>query len=64
MLIELVLHEGRNHIVRRMFEAVGHPVLSLVRTRIGPIVLGQQRPGTVRVISGGEERALYTEVGL
>jgi 16S rRNA U516 pseudouridylate synthase RsuA-like enzyme len=39
-------------------------VISLVRTRIGPIVLGQQRPGTVRVVSGAEERALYTEVGL
>jgi 23S rRNA pseudouridine2605 synthase len=64
VLVEIVLHEGRNHIVRRMFEAVGHPVISLVRTRIGPIVLGQQRPGTVRVVSGAEERALYTEVGL
>ena len=64
VLVEIVLHEGRNHIVRRMFEAVGHPVLSLVRTRIGPIVLGQQRPGTVRVVGGAEARALYTEVGL
>ncbi len=64
VLVEIVLHEGRNHIVRRMFEAVGHPVLGLARTRIGPIVLGQQRPGTVRVVSGAEARALYTEVGL
>jgi len=64
VLVEVVLHEGRNHIVRRMFQAVGHPVLSLVRMRIGPIVLGQQRPGTVRVISGAEARALYTDVGL
>jgi len=64
VLVEIVLHEGRNHIVRRMFEAVGHPVLSLVRTRVGPIVLGQQRPGTVRVVSGAEARSLYTEVGL
>ena len=59
-----MLHEGRNHIVRRMFEAVGHPVVSLVRTRVGPIVLGQQRPGTTRVVSGAEARSLYTEVGL
>ncbi|MGB7982964.1 MAG: pseudouridine synthase [Candidatus Nanopelagicales bacterium] len=64
VLVEVVLHEGRNHIVRRMFEAVGHPVVGLVRTRIGPIVLGQLRPGTLRVLSGAEERALYTEVGL
>ena len=64
VMVEIKLHEGRNHIVRRMFEAVGHPVLALVRTRVGPIVLGQQRPGTVRVISGAEQRALYTEVGL
>ena len=56
VLIEIVLHEGRNHIVRRMFEAVGHPVLSLVRTRIGPIVLGQQRrdgPGGRRCRGAG-----------
>lgn len=64
VLVEVVLHEGRNHIVRRMLDAVGHPVLGLVRTRVGPIVLGQQRPGTVRVLSGAEARALYTEVGL
>ncbi len=64
VLVEIVLHEGRNHIVRRMLEEVGHPVLALVRTKVGPIHLGQQRPGTVRVISGAEARALYTEVGL
>ena len=64
VLVEIVLHEGRNHIVRRMLDAVGHPVLALVRTRVGPIALGQQRPGTVRVLSGPETRALYTEVGL
>lgn len=64
VLVEIVLHEGRNHIVRRMLDAVGHPVLSLVRTRVGPIVLGQQRPGTVRVLSAAESRSLYTEVGL
>ncbi len=64
VLVEIVLHEGRNHIVRRMLEAVGHPVTALVRTRVGPIALGQQRPGTVRVLSGAESRALYTAVGL
>lgn len=64
VLIELVLHEGRNHIVRRMLDSVGHPVRRLVRTRIGPIRLGEQRPSTVRTLSGAESRALYTEVGL
>lgn len=64
VLVEIVLHEGRNHIVRRMLEAVGHPVQSLVRVRVGPIALGQQRPGTVRVLSAAETRALYTDAGL
>jgi 23S rRNA pseudouridine2605 synthase len=63
-LIELTLHEGRNRIVRRMLEAVGHPVESLVRTRIGPIRLGQLRPGRTRVIDGGELWSLYTAAGL
>ena len=39
-LVEVVLHEGRKHIVRRMLDAVGHPVLSLVRVQVGPIHLG------------------------
>lgn len=64
VLVEIVLHEGRNRIVRRMLEAVGHPVLALVRTRVGPIHLGQQRPGTARVLSAGELRALYTAAGM
>ena len=63
-MVELVLHEGRNRIVRRMMEAVGHPVLELVRTRIGPIHLGQQRPGVMRELHGAELRSLYTDVGL
>jgi pseudouridine synthase len=64
VMVEIVLHEGRNHIVRRMLDAVGHPVLALVRTRFGPLALGQQRPGTVRVLAGAELRALYTAVDL
>jgi 23S rRNA pseudouridine2605 synthase len=43
---------------------VGYPVTDLVRTRIGPIHLGQQRPGVVRAITGPELRSLYTAVGL
>jgi 23S rRNA pseudouridine2605 synthase len=63
-LVELTLHEGRNRIVRRMLDAVGHPVESLVRTRVGPIRLGQMRPGSTRVIEGPELRSLYTAAGL
>ncbi|MGV1003428.1 MAG: pseudouridine synthase [Candidatus Nanopelagicales bacterium] len=64
VLVEVVLHEGRNHIVRRMLAEVGHPVQALVRTKVGPIALGQQRQATLRVLSAGETRALYTAVGL
>jgi 16S rRNA U516 pseudouridylate synthase RsuA-like enzyme len=39
-------------------------VLELVRTRIGPIHLGQQRPGAMRELHGAELRSLYTDVGL
>ncbi len=63
-MVELVMHEGRNRIVRRMLEAVGYPVTDLVRTQVGPIHLGQQRPGVIRVITGKELRSLYTAVGL
>lgn len=63
-MVEIVIHEGRNRIVRRMFEAVGTPVTALVRTRIGPIHLGQQRPGTIRNLAGPELRSLYTAAGL
>lgn len=64
VLVELTLHEGRKHIVRRLLEAVGHPVERLVRTSIGPVHLAQQRPGTIRAITGPTLRALYTDAGL
>ena len=63
-LVELVIHEGRNRIIRRMMAEVGRPVTDLVRTRIGPVHLGQQRPGVIRPIGGAELRSLYTAVGL
>ena len=62
-LVELVLHEGRNHIVRRMMEEVGHPVNRLVRTAIGPIRLGDLRPGRTRRLSNAEVAALFKAVG-
>ncbi|MFZ2172753.1 MAG: pseudouridine synthase [Rhodococcus sp. (in: high G+C Gram-positive bacteria)] len=63
-LVRVTLHEGRKHIVRRLFEAVGHPVIRLVRTDIGAVALGEQRPGTLRVLGRGEVGGLYGAVGL
>ena len=59
-----MLHEGRKHIVRRLLEAVGHPVTRLVRTNVGPVALGDQRPGTLRVLGRTEVGKLYKAVGL
>lgn len=57
--VEVVLHEGRNQIVRRMFAAAGHPVLRLVRTAVGPIRLGDLPPGRVRRLGAAEVQSLY-----
>ena len=58
-LIEVVLHEGRNRIVRRMMAEVGHPVQRLVRTAVGGVELGNQRVGTTRPLSPEEVSSLY-----
>jgi len=63
-LVEVVLHEGRNRIVRRLFAAVGHPVTRLVRTQMGPVRLGNLRPGQTRELSRKELGALMAQVGL
>lgn len=63
-LVKVVLHEGRKHIVRRLLDAVGHPVTRLVRTHVGPVVLGDQRPGTLRVLGRDEIGKLYEAVSL
>ena len=63
-LVELVIHEGRNRIVRRMLDHVGHPVRRLSRTAIGPIRLGDLRSGSVRDLTAGELGALLDAVGL
>jgi 23S rRNA pseudouridine2605 synthase len=56
--IELTIHEGRNRQVRRMCEAVGHPVAELQRVRFGPLTLGSLRPGEHRLLSDEELRRL------
>jgi 23S rRNA pseudouridine2605 synthase len=53
-VVEIVLHEGRKHVVRRLLAAVDHPVSRLVRTAVGPVRLGHQRQGTVRRLSQRE----------
>ena len=57
-LLRITIHEGRNRQVRRMCEAVGHPVLRLVRTRIGPLVDRTLAPGAWRALAQDEVRAL------
>jgi 23S rRNA pseudouridine2605 synthase len=57
-LLRITIHEGRNRQVRRMCEAVGHPVLRLVRTRIGPITDRSLKPGEWRALTQDEVRAL------
>jgi 23S rRNA pseudouridine2605 synthase len=58
-IVEVVLHEGRNHIVRRLLAEVGHPVQRLVRTAVGPVRLGGQRVGTLRELSREELSELH-----
>jgi 23S rRNA pseudouridine2605 synthase len=57
--VELGIHEGRNRQVRRMCEAVGHPVRRLVRTRIGPLRDARLAPGAWRALTLVEVRKLY-----
>ena len=63
-MVRVTLHEGRKRIVRRLMAAVGHPVQSLVRTDIGAVSLGNQRPGSIRPLRRDEIGALYKAVGL
>jgi 23S rRNA pseudouridine2605 synthase len=57
-LVRLTIHEGRNRQVRRMLEAVGHPVERLVRVRIGPVTDRRLPPGAWRLLTDDERRAL------
>jgi 23S rRNA pseudouridine2605 synthase len=58
-LVEISIYEGRHRQVRRMFEAVEHPVIRLARTGIGPLQLGRLRPGTIRRLRPDEIASLY-----
>jgi 23S rRNA pseudouridine2605 synthase len=64
VMVEVVLHEGRKHVVRRMLAEIGHPVSRLVRTDYGPISLGNLKPGKQRKLSQQEIGALFHAVGL
>ncbi|GAB6987605.1 pseudouridine synthase [Nocardioides pyridinolyticus] len=57
-IVELVIHEGRNRIVRRLLDHVGHPVRRLTRTAIGPVVLGRLQSGEMRELTLDELGAL------
>jgi len=63
-LVEVTLHEGRKHIVRRLLAKAGFPVRKLARTGFGPIALGRLKPGGVRALTEKEVAALYEAVGL
>lgn len=56
--VEITIHEGRKHQVKRMLEAVGHPVIKLVRVRMGPLSLGDLAPGEFRFLTDREANAL------
>ncbi|MEU8488946.1 pseudouridine synthase [Streptomyces sp. NPDC048641] len=63
-LVEVTLHEGRKHIVRRMLAEAGFPVDKLVRVSFGPIALGDQKSGWLRRMSNTEVGMLMQEVDL
>lgn len=63
-LVEVTLHEGRKHIVRRLLAEVGHPVRQLARTEFGPVRLGSLKPGTMRALTSKEVGELYAVVDL
>ena len=63
-IVELVIHEGRNRIVRRLLDHVGHPVQRLTRTAIGPVRIGTLKAGTLRELGADEVGSLLDTAGL
>ncbi len=62
--LEITLHQGWNRQLKRMGEAVGHPVLKIKRVAYGPLHLGSLKPGEYRELNGDEIRQVYREAGL
>lgn len=60
-VLEVVLYEGRKRQIRRMFQALGHPVVRLVRTALGSLRLGPLPPGVYRPLTAAEVERLYRE---
>ncbi len=63
-IVELVIHEGRNRIVRRLLDHIGHPVRRLTRTAVGPVRIGSLRTGQLRELTAEEVGALLDSAGL
>jgi len=63
-VLRLTIHEGRNRQVRRMCDAIGHPVVRLIRTRIGPLADRSLAPGAWRELTGDELRSLQRAVAV
>lgn len=63
-LVEVIVHEGRTHVVRRLLDAVGHPVISLTRTAVGPVRLGDLPSGKTRPLTHREVSDLFVAAGL
>nr|WP_234034519.1 pseudouridine synthase [Corynebacterium antarcticum] len=63
-IVRIDIHEGRKHIVRRMFKTAGYPVERLVRTKIHTVSLGEQTPGAIRALNSAELGSLYKAVGM
>ncbi|PSK81595.1 16S rRNA pseudouridine516 synthase [Murinocardiopsis flavida] len=63
-MVEVRLHEGRKHIVRRLLDSVGHPVTDLARTQVGPIGINTLKVGTMRALTTKEVSELYTAAGM
>lgn len=62
--VRITIHEGKKRQIRRMLQQVGHPVIRLVRTRVGEIELGRLKPGELRKLSADEVKKLKYQAGL
>lgn len=60
--LEITIHEGRNRQVRKMCEAIGHPIIRLKRIAYGSLVLGKLKPGQWRYLTDSERKQLEEEM--